>query len=119
MRKYKHRKNIATQATGNQNTSTIGIGNFTHKNSDGKTSDRYSRGHRILHPEDITIPHADDYIASLEKAYILADVAIRRSKIKEEIEHLAHLVGGKAEIYPELLTEVSSVIFRLKTNKTS
>lgn len=74
------------------------------------TSDRYSIGHRVLHPEQVTINHADDYIASLEKAYILADIDIRRSKIEAEIKELANSVEGKAEISPDLLTEVTNLV---------
>jgi glycyl-tRNA synthetase beta chain len=74
------------------------------------TSDRYSMGHRVLHPEQVTINHADDYIASLEKAYILADIDIRRSKIEAEIKMLAHSVSGTAEISADLLTEVTNLV---------
>ena len=73
-------------------------------------SDRYSTGHRILHPEKVTIKSADDYITSLEKAYILADINTRRSQIEADIKDLANLVGGKAEIYPDLLTEVTNLV---------
>ena len=73
-------------------------------------SDRYSSGHRILHPGKVTINHADDYVKSLEKAYIVADVATRRSMIEAKIKNLADLVGGKAEIYPDLLTEVTNLV---------
>ena len=73
-------------------------------------SDRYSSGHRVLHPEKVKINHANDYIASLEKAFILANITARRSKIEKEIKDLADSVGGKAEIYPDLLTEVTNLV---------
>ncbi len=73
-------------------------------------SDRYSTGHRILHPEKVTINNANDYITSLEKAYIMADIITRRTIIKDKIKNLASLVGGEAEIYPQLLTEVTNLV---------
>ncbi len=73
-------------------------------------SDRICRGHRILHPEDIEINHANDYVLELEKAFILVDVANRRHLIKDKIKNLADIVGGKADIYPDLLTEVTNLV---------
>ena len=73
-------------------------------------SDRYSSGHRVLHPDTITINHANEYIASLEKAYILADIPTRREKIATEIKQLSDSVGGRAEVYPDLLDEVTNLV---------
>ncbi len=73
-------------------------------------ADRISTGHRVLHPEPIVINSAKEYVSSLEKACVLADVKTRYEKIKEEITHLATLVKGKAEIYPDLLQEVTNLV---------
>ena len=73
-------------------------------------SDRISTGHRILHPDNVTIDHPDNYVASLEKAFIVPDVATRRSMIEAKIKNLGDIVGGKAEIYPDLLTEVTNLV---------
>ncbi|MBD2395983.1 glycine--tRNA ligase subunit beta [Cyanobacterium aponinum FACHB-4101] len=73
-------------------------------------SDRISTGHRVLHPATVVINSAQDYVATLEKASVLVDVKTRYKKIEEEIKHLATLVKGKAEIYPDLLTEVTNLV---------
>ncbi|MGI0481123.1 glycine--tRNA ligase subunit beta [Geminocystis sp. CENA526] len=73
-------------------------------------SDRVTTGHRILNPSPVTIDAPDKYIDSLEKASVLADVNTRKTKIEGEIKILADTVGGKAEIYPDLLTEVTNLV---------
>lgn len=73
-------------------------------------SDRLTTGHRILHPAPVSISSPSDYLKSLEKAYILADVTTRKTKIEGEIKILADTVGGKAEIYPDLLSEVTNLV---------
>ncbi|MBL1210442.1 glycine--tRNA ligase subunit beta [Geminocystis sp. GBBB08] len=73
-------------------------------------SDRFTSGHRILHPNRVTISSANNYIASLEKAFVLVDVKHRIQKIEGEIKVLADTVGGKAEIYPDLLAEVTNLV---------
>ncbi|AFZ46631.1 glycyl-tRNA synthetase beta chain [Cyanobacterium stanieri PCC 7202] len=72
--------------------------------------DRSSTGHRILHPEKITIDTAKDYKASLEKAFVQVDVNERCESIKKQIQEIAQKVGGKAEIYPDLLAEVTNLV---------
>lgn len=72
--------------------------------------DRSSTGHRILHPEKITIDTAKDYKTSLEKAFVQVDVNQRCESIKKQIQEIAQKVGGKAEIYPDLLAEVTNLV---------
>ena len=72
--------------------------------------DRFSTGHRILHPEEITIENAKDYKTSLEKAFVQVDVNERHESIKKQIQEIAQKVGGKAEIYPDLLAEVTNLV---------
>lgn len=73
-------------------------------------SDRISTGHRVLHPNHITINSADDYSSTLAQAFIEVDINTRQEKIKQQIESLGEIVGGKAEIYPDLLTEVTNLV---------
>jgi len=73
-------------------------------------SDRYTSGHRILHPAKVKISSATDYVASLEKASVLVEVKNRSQKIEGEIKILADTVGGKADIYPDLLAEVTNLV---------
>ncbi|WP_373479777.1 glycine--tRNA ligase subunit beta [Geminocystis sp.] len=73
-------------------------------------SDRYTSGHRILHPANVKISSANNYVASLEKASVLVEVKNRSQKIEGEIKILADTVGGKADIYPDLLAEVTNLV---------
>ncbi|PZD74090.1 Glycine--tRNA ligase beta subunit [Acaryochloris thomasi RCC1774] len=81
------------------------------ENGGGKIScDRISQGHRVLHPEPISIPHAQDYIASLEAAFVQVDQDQRQTKIAEQIEAVAKKLGGKADIRDSLLQEVTHLV---------
>ncbi|AFZ36150.1 glycyl-tRNA synthetase beta chain [Stanieria cyanosphaera PCC 7437] len=73
-------------------------------------SDRISAGHRILHPEPVTIDHASAYLESLRAAYVEADFEVRKQKITEGIKAAAQELSGVAEIYPDLLAEVVNLV---------
>ncbi len=73
-------------------------------------SDRLSRGHRVLHPEPVTIPQAGDYVECLGAAYIEVDPTQRQAKIKQDVEAAAQKVNGYAEISPALLQEVTNLV---------
>ncbi|GAB4226938.1 MAG: glycine--tRNA ligase subunit beta [Stanieria sp.] len=73
-------------------------------------SDRISAGHRILHPEPVTINNASAYLDSLRAAYVEADPDVRKLKITEGIKAAAQELGGVAEIYPNLLAEVVNLV---------
>ena len=63
-------------------------------------SDRTSRGHRVLHPDTITISQATDYAESLQSAFVEVDPEARKNKIVLGIESAAKKVRGTAEIPP-------------------
>lgn len=73
-------------------------------------SDRISRGHRILHPQPVEISHAAEYAETLRQAYIEVHPQKRQEKIIAEVKATAEKVGGIAEIYPDLLTEVTNLV---------
>ncbi len=73
-------------------------------------SDRISRGHRVLHGEPISIPSATDYVSSLQSAYIAVDQTQRQDNIKQQIQTVAQQQNGYAEIYPDLLEEVTYLV---------
>ena len=73
-------------------------------------SDRISRGHRVLHPEPITILRARDYVETLLSASVRVDPAAREEKIVTGIETAAKQVNGVAEIPPDLLAEVVNLV---------
>jgi glycyl-tRNA synthetase beta chain len=73
-------------------------------------SDRLSRGHRVLHPEAIAIPQATDYVEMMRSAAVEVSFAARKAKIEAGILAEAQKIGGKAEIYPDLLAEVINLV---------
>ncbi|MEB3308681.1 MAG: glycine--tRNA ligase subunit beta [Snowella sp.] len=73
-------------------------------------SDRVSRGHRVLHPEAISIPNAAAYQDSLRSSYVIVDPPERRQIIEQQIHEKAKSLDGKAEIYPDLLAEVVNLV---------
>lgn len=73
-------------------------------------SDRISRGHRVLHPDSVTIAKATDYVSALRSAYVEVDPAVRKEKIQADILAEASRISAKAEIYPDLLAEVVDLV---------
>lgn len=73
-------------------------------------SDRISAGHRILHPQPIHIAQAEDYLQSLEAAYVSVDVEQRRHTIKQQVESAAAQLKGYTPIYPNLWSEVTNLV---------
>lgn len=73
-------------------------------------SDSLSRGHRILHPNPVKISHATKYTQALRSAYVEVDPATRQRKITDSIQAVAADIGGVAEIYPDLLEEVTNLV---------
>lgn len=73
-------------------------------------SDRTSRCHRVLHPEDVTIAHAKDYVETLRSGYVVVDADERTHTIKEQVHAAAKSMNGTTEIYPDLLAEVVNLV---------
>lgn len=74
------------------------------------TSDRLSRGHRILHPEPVAIAQAADYLTALRKACVEVDPNQRRQTIEAQTQVAAKTVKGFASINPDLLEEVVDLV---------
>ncbi|EAZ91936.1 glycine--tRNA ligase subunit beta [Crocosphaera chwakensis] len=74
------------------------------------TSDRLSRGHRILHPDTVSIAQASDYVETLRSAYVEVDPKQRQEIIEKDIETIAKELKGKADLPDDLLTEVINLI---------
>jgi glycyl-tRNA synthetase beta chain len=73
-------------------------------------SDRTSRGHRVLHPNDFEIAKATDYVQTLKSAYVVVDGVERETIIKEQVQKKAAELGGQTQIYPDLLEEVINLV---------
>jgi glycyl-tRNA synthetase beta chain len=74
------------------------------------TSDRLSQGHRVLHPEPVSIAHASHYAKTLRKAFVEVNPERRRETIVNQSKLVAELVGGSASISPALLQEVTDLV---------
>ncbi|MEN9236393.1 MAG: glycine--tRNA ligase subunit beta [Gloeomargarita sp. GMQP_bins_120] len=69
-------------------------------------TDRVSRGHRVLHPQPVVIPCAQQYVDCLRQAGVEPDVAARQARIVQEIQRVLP-PQAQASIPPALLTEVT------------
>ena len=76
----------------------------------GIKAGRESRGHRFHHPDSITLNKATDYLAALEKAYVMADQPSRREKVRQQATNSAIALGGTAVIDTDLLDEVTNLV---------
>ncbi|MCM0592825.1 MAG: glycine--tRNA ligase subunit beta [Gloeotrichia echinulata DVL01] len=73
-------------------------------------SDRVSQSHRVLHPEPVTIARATDYVTTLRSVYVAVDAQERATNIAAEVNASVQTLNGHAEIYPDLLEEVSNLV---------
>ncbi|MBN3883814.1 MAG: glycine--tRNA ligase subunit beta [Nostoc sp.] len=73
-------------------------------------SDRISQGHRVLHPEPVTIAQATDYVTALKSAYVTVDPEERANLIKEQVNAVAENLSGYTVIYSDLLAEVTNLV---------
>ncbi|MBE9214130.1 glycine--tRNA ligase subunit beta [Plectonema cf. radiosum LEGE 06105] len=79
-------------------------------NSQVVKSGNTSRGHRVLHPNDVTITQATDYLSTLNSAFVVADVETRVNIITQQVQNAAQKLNGYAQIYPDLLEEVTNLV---------
>ncbi|MBD2681996.1 MULTISPECIES: glycine--tRNA ligase subunit beta [Nostoc] len=73
-------------------------------------SDRLTQGHRVLHPQPVTITQATDYVTTLKEAYVTVDPEERANVIKQQVNKVAENLGGDTVIYPDLLEEVINLV---------
>lgn len=73
-------------------------------------SDRFSRGHRVLHPEKVIVSHANNYLDILQGAFVEVNPQQRQNNIQEQLQAAAQKINGYTPIYPDLLTEVTNLV---------
>ncbi|MEG4282422.1 glycine--tRNA ligase subunit beta [Microcoleus sp. A006_D1] len=78
--------------------------------SDTVKSDRISQGHRVLHPQPVSIPRAEDYVECLRAAGVEVDRQQRKTQIQAQVEAAATKQGGYADITEDLLEEVTDLV---------
>lgn len=77
----------------------------------GLTAGNVTRGHRFHYNKEITLKHANDYVASLEKTgHVIADFSKRQSQIVKQVNEQAQALGGTAVIGADLLDEVTALV---------
>jgi glycyl-tRNA synthetase beta chain len=77
---------------------------------EGLKSGRVSSGHRVLGPQTLEIPSAQDYKALMEKAYVQVDPDERKKTIQTLVQQEAQKLGGTAQITDGLLEEVTYLV---------
>ncbi|HEX5793795.1 MAG TPA: glycine--tRNA ligase subunit beta, partial [Rheinheimera sp.] len=76
----------------------------------GRNSGNQTHGHRFHAPSTVSINHADDYLATMRSAYVVADFAERKAFIAAEVEKTAASLNGKAQMDDALLEEVTALV---------
>ncbi|MBV7435586.1 glycine--tRNA ligase subunit beta [Cardiobacteriaceae bacterium TAE3-ERU3] len=76
----------------------------------GVEAGRESLGHRVHHPDAVVINNALDYEAALEKAYVIASLPARESKIRAQVGAAVDSLNAKAVMPDALVTEVASLV---------
>jgi glycyl-tRNA synthetase len=71
----------------------------------GLNSGRKTCGQRILHPEEVTLNHANDYEKTLEKIFVEPSVENRRAIFSFEANKLAQSKNGKLQNDDSLLNK--------------
>jgi len=77
----------------------------------GIRTGRETRGHRFHCPEPLIIERPSAYAALLAtEGRVVADFHERRERIRQQVEGLAHKLGGAARIDADLLDEVTALV---------
>lgn len=77
---------------------------------EGITSGTITYGHRFLAPKPIQVRAFKDYVAKLQKGYVVVDQDRRRDLVKQLVTKAAAQVGGQAVIEPDLLEQVTHLV---------
>jgi glycyl-tRNA synthetase beta chain len=61
----------------------------------GIVASRQTRGHRVLHGDrPVAVARPDEYLKTLEDAFVMADVAARRQRIRKQLDAAVRTVPG-------------------------
>ena len=75
----------------------------------GVRAGRDTIGHRVHHPEPVSIQSAASYEADLRAAHVIASHSERMERIREQVEKEAAALGGRAILPEALLIENASL----------
>ncbi len=76
----------------------------------GLKADRMSRGHRFMHDKTVWLSRPEDYVSSLQAAFVLVDADARRARIVEQVNAEAARAGGQARITEDNLEQVVNLV---------
>ena len=76
----------------------------------GVTTGRKSFGHRFHHPQAVDILTPRAYTSCLQEAYVIADFAVRRQMIVDQVQQLASQHHYQAVMPASLVDEVTSIV---------
>ncbi|GGO66821.1 glycine--tRNA ligase subunit beta [Bowmanella pacifica] len=76
----------------------------------GISSSTTLSGHRFHHPAPLTLDHADNYLALLRGAHVLADFGERKEVIRRGLANAAATENAKIEPEESLLEEVTALV---------
>ncbi|MCF2947193.1 glycine--tRNA ligase subunit beta [Paraglaciecola aquimarina] len=76
----------------------------------GVTSSRLIKGHRFHSDQPFELTKADNYLAELERHFVIAKHDVRKAKILNQIEAAATKENATADINDDLLEEVTSLV---------
>jgi len=76
----------------------------------GLKTGRETYGHRFHHPQALTISSPSEYVSLLKEAFVVADDALRRQMIAEQVTTLAALHGYEPIMPDMLLDEVTFIV---------
>lgn len=76
----------------------------------GIESDKYSRGHRFMHDQQVEISSADQYESVLKDAFVLVDYNARKETIRQLVSEQGERLGATVIIEEDLLDEVTALV---------
>lgn len=76
----------------------------------GVATGRQSFGHRFHHPHAVQISSPRAYESLLQKAFVIADFAVRRQAIIEQVQKIASIHDYQAVMPESLVDEVTSIV---------
>ncbi len=73
-------------------------------------SNRYTFGHRFLHPKKIKLSNSGQYLPALQDAWVIADIHQRRELMKQQMAEAVKRINGRVLPDAELVDIVTQLI---------
>ncbi|MFZ0564839.1 MAG: glycine--tRNA ligase [Chlamydiales bacterium] len=73
-------------------------------------SDRKTKGHRQLYPQEISIEQAEDYLESLREGWVMADVAERKQSILDQLQQIEESFQAEASVKERVMAQVLHLV---------